>query len=350
MQRSKWFGIFTLVMLIVVVAVPISPTAAQDDVAQRNKQAVIDALDKANAGDLDGFWELYADPYQMNEGDAILHEHTIADDQFFIASLYGAIPDLVIKPEIIIAQGDWVAVELSFTGTFTEPFTMFGLPPTGEPVYWTEMDFFHFNTEGKLDINWAFSDPMVGLPAQLGMIPAGDMGPESGMPLELPVGYQLLSADELSATYASGNTKQSLAQFQANYSLGLGKDNSAFYADPHIFWGNGVAYENTAEQVAGDAAFLQALTGAMPDIDFSMDVVVAEGDWVAGFATITGTMTADLNMGDMVLPATGQSMVWQIGIIDHYNADGIIVEEFIESDASPMLTALGMMPPMFEGE
>jgi hypothetical protein len=61
-------------------------------------------------------------------------------------------------------------------------------------------------------------------------------------------------------------------------------------------------------------------------------------------------MTNDLSMGDMSLPATGNAMVWQIAFIDHYNADGIIVEEFIESDASPMLVALGLMPPMDEGE
>ena len=351
MQRSKWFGILTLMMLIAVAVVPLVPVAAQEDVAQRNKQAVIDALDAANSGDLDGFWELYADPFQMNEGDAVLHDETIADTRFFIDSLYGAVPDLVIKPEVIIAQGDWVAAELSYTGTFTEPFVMFGIDPTGEPVFWTEMDFFHFNAEGKMDVNWAFSDPSVGLPAQLGFIPPSeDSGPESGTPLELPVGYQLLSADELSATYASGNTEQSLAQFQANFDLGLGADTTAFYTEPYIYWGNGVAYENTAAQAMEDAGFMQAIAGSMPDVDFSLDVVVAEGDWVAGFATITGTMTSDLSMGDMSLPATGLSMTWQVGIIDHYNADGLIVEEFIESDASPMLTALGLMPPMDEGE
>ena len=85
----------------------------------------------------------------MNEGDAVLHDETVADNRFFIDSLYGAVPDLVIKPEVLIAQGDWVAAELSFSGTFTEPFTMFGIDPTGEPVFWTEMDFFHFNADGN---------------------------------------------------------------------------------------------------------------------------------------------------------------------------------------------------------
>ena len=352
MQRSKRFGIFLLIMLLAVAALPLAPAAAQEDVAQRNKQAVIDALDKANSGDLDGFWELYADPFQMNEGDAILHDETIADNSFFIASLYGAVPDLMIKPEVIIAQGDWVAAELSFTGTFTEPFSMFGIDPTGEAVYWTEMDFFHFNAEGKMDINWAYSDPSVGLPAQMGMMPPMDEGGDDGSsdtPLEQPVGYQLLSADELAASYASGNTDQSLAQFQANFDLGLGADTSAFYTAPYISWQSGTPFESTTE--AGGDAFFQAIVGAMPDVTASLDVVVAEGDWVAGIGTVTGTSTNDFDLGDMgTMPPTGESMVWQIGIIDHYNADGIIVEEFIETNASPMLTAFGLMPPMDGGQ
>jgi predicted ester cyclase len=352
MQRSKWFGILTLIMLLAVAALPLAPAAARDDVTQRNKAIVQDAIAKLNAGDLDGYFEMYADPFQSNEGDAVLHDENVADWKLFGESLSGAIPDLVTTAEVIIAQGDWVAVETSSSGTFTEPFTMFGLDPTGEAVYWTEMDFYHFNADGKTDITWAFSDPTVGMPAQLGMMPMADeSGPDSGTPLTPPVGYQLLSADELAASYASGNTEQSLAQFQANYGLALGEDNSAFYTDPHIYWGNGMPYENTAEQAANDAGFMQAIADAMPDNDISLDVVVAEGDWAAGFATVTGTMTNDLNLGDMgTMPATGQSMVWQIAFIDHYNADGLIVEEFIESDASPMLTALGLMPPMDGGQ
>jgi predicted ester cyclase len=353
MQRSKRFGIFILIMLLAVAALPLAPAAAQEDVAQRNKATVIDAIAKLNAGDWDGYFEMYADPFQSNEGDAVLHDENVADWTLFGKSLYGAVPDLVTTAEVIIAQGDWVAVETSSSGTFTEPFTMFGLQPTGQPVYWTEMDFYHFNADGKMDITWAYSDPTVGMPTQLGMMPpmdeGGDGGPSSETPLTTPVGYQLLSADELAASYASGNTDQSLAQFQANFDLGLGADTSAFYTAPYISWQSGTPFETTSE--AGGDEFFQAIVGAMPDVTASLDVVVAEGDWVAAIGTVTGTSTNDLNLGDMwTMPPTGQSMVWQIGIIDHYNADGLITEEFIETDASPMLTAFGLMPPMDQGQ
>jgi predicted ester cyclase len=352
MQRSKWFGILVLMMLVTVVALPLAPAAAQEDVAQRNKAIVLDAIAKLNAGGFDGYFEMYADPFQSNEGDAVLHDENVADWKLFGESLNGAIPDLVTTAEVIIAQGDWVAVETSSSGTFTEPFTMFGLDPTGEAVYWTEMDFLHFNADGKVDITWAYSDPTVGMPVQLGMIPPMDEGGDSGpsdTPLTQPVGYQLLSADELAASYASGNTDQSLAQFQANFDVGLGGDTSAFYIAPYISWQSGTPYEATSE--AGGDEFFQAIKGAMPDAAASLDVVVAEGDWVAAIGTITGTSTNELNFGGTdTMPPTGRSMVWQIGIIDHYNADGLITEEFVETDASPMLTALGLMPPMDEGQ
>ena len=352
MQRSKWLGILIVMMLVAVVALPLAPAAAQEDVAQRNKATVTDAIAKINAGDLDGYFAMFADPFQSNEGEATLYDENVADWKLFGESLYGAVPDLVTTADVIIAQGDWVAVETTSSGTFTEPFTMFGLDPTGEAVSWTEMDFYHFNADGKLDITWAYADPTVGMPAQLGMIPPMDDGGNSGpsdTPLSQPVGYQLLGADELAASYASGNTEQSLAQFQANFDIGLGGDTSAFYTAPYISWESGTPYERTSE--AGGDEFFQAIANAMPDVTASLDVVVAEGDWVAAIGTITGTSTNELNFGGTdTMPATGQSMVWQIGIIDHYNADGLITEEFVETDPSPMLTALGLMPPMDGGQ
>jgi hypothetical protein len=104
MQRSKWFGILTLIMLLAVSVLPLAPAAAQEDVAQRNKAAVRDALAKLNAGDVAGFYQIYTDPYQMTEGDAVLHEETIEATAPFITALKAAIPDLQVVAEVLIAQ------------------------------------------------------------------------------------------------------------------------------------------------------------------------------------------------------------------------------------------------------
>jgi predicted ester cyclase len=342
MQRSKWFGILILVMLLAASVMPLVPAAAQEDMAQRNKAAVQDALAKLNAGDVDGFYELYADPYQMNEGDAILHEATVADTRFFVEALYAAIPDLVITSEVIIAQGDWVATELSFSGTYTEPFTMFGLEPTGQSVYWTEMDFFHFNADGKLDINWAVSDPMIML-GQLGMFPPEEPEDDaSDVILDVPAGYQLLSADELETTLSSGMEERNVGLFTGQLALGI--DSSSYFTDTFISWKIGTpVLHTTSVQVEEDIAFTSMIAAAMPDHVVSTDIVVAEGDWVAALVTVRGTFTADTNFFGTPLAPTDQEIVWQLGMVDRFNADGKIIEEWVETDTTPLFVGLGLM-------
>ena len=349
MQRSKLFSVLLVALLLVTSVTFLLPASAQENTAQRNKNAVREALAQASAGNIDAFLQLYAEQFQMNQGDATLYDTTPAEITPFITGLAAAIPDLQIVPEVLIAQGEWVAAQLTISGTFSQPFEFFGLQPTNQPVRWTEMDFFRFNEDGKIVENWAASDPMIML-TQMGVMPPSEEDENAETPLESPVGYQLLSADELAASYTSENMERSLAQFQNFLALGRGIDTTSFYADPHISWENGAPFEVTAEEAMGNALFLQTITTAMPDITATPIVVVAEGDWVAGLVTINGTSSVEVSLEDMALPPTGLSMVWLLGIIDRYDDDGLIVEEWVESDASPMLTALGLMPPMSEGE
>ena len=69
----------TLILVIMVVLVGIAPTDAQDNVAERNKDAVREALAQLSAGSVDGFFKLYADHFQANQGDATLYDTTTED-------------------------------------------------------------------------------------------------------------------------------------------------------------------------------------------------------------------------------------------------------------------------------
>ena len=49
---------------------------------------------------------------------------------------------------VLIAQGDRVAVEIALSGTFSQPFAFIELiPPTNQPVLWTELDFLRFKSD-----------------------------------------------------------------------------------------------------------------------------------------------------------------------------------------------------------
>jgi steroid delta-isomerase-like uncharacterized protein len=83
------------------------------------------------------------------------------------AALFGAMPDIHITVEDVIAEGDTTAARFTITGTNSGEF--FGIPPTGKAVTVTGMDFMRFR-DAKIIEHWGEMD-MLGLMQQLGIIP-----------------------------------------------------------------------------------------------------------------------------------------------------------------------------------
>jgi predicted ester cyclase len=330
-----------------MLAAFVLPVAAQDDATQANKDAVRNALAAYSAGDPGPFHALIADPFMMNQGGPILEQASVADVQGYDAAIMGAIPDLQWVPNVIIAQGDWVAMQSTYTGNFTNTLDFFGeqFPATNQPVMWTELDFVRFNADGQIIEVWVIADPAAQF-SQLGIFPADDFGPPTGTPLESPAGYQALSADELTATFVSGMEERNIALELEQFDLTI--DPSPYFTDPFVSWNAGLPYSITAAQQQDDAAFPQMIAAAMPDYTINADVLVAEGDWVAALVTVSGTFTGDVDFFGTPLAHNDQNITWQLGIIDRYDADGKIAEEWFESDITPLFVGLGLMPPMEE--
>lgn len=338
--------IFVGLMLVMIGAGSVS---AQGDNAQRNKQMFLEMVAQYNAGNREAFYSLLTDPFMMNQGDPVLAPMSPDGVRGYDGALAAAMPDIQMNPAVVIAQGDWVATQVTWTGTFTEPFSFapFGpdpLPPNNQAITWTEMSFLHFNVEGLVDEAWVISDPAI-LFGQTGAFPPAETS-RTGTPIEGATGYQTLSADELAASFSSGMEARNQAVFEDMVALGLGGDATGFYADPYVAWGFGGAYSVTAAQAAEEAAFPAMLAMAMPDVSMVQTVTVAEGDWAATLITLSGTFSEDIEFFGMPLTATGETITWQFGAIDRFDADGKIVEEWIEGDATPLLMGLGIIPPM----
>lgn len=79
---------------------------------------------------------------------------------------------------------------------------------------------------------------------------------------------------------------------------------------------------------------------SFPDMRVTYEMMVAEGDMVAAYATFTGTNTGSL--GDT--PATGRS--GQMTFLAMFRIEeGKIAEIWVESDRVSLLTQLGLFPP-----
>lgn len=79
---------------------------------------------------------------------------------------------------------------------------------------------------------------------------------------------------------------------------------------------------------------------SMPDQKITVEMLIAEGDKVAAYATYSGTLTGP--MGDF--PATGKSMESKFITIFRIEEDRI-AEIWVEWDNLAMLTQLGLFPP-----
>jgi steroid delta-isomerase-like uncharacterized protein len=84
----------------------------------------------------------------------------------------------------------------------------------------------------------------------------------------------------------------------------------------------------------------QAFYASMPDQRITTEMLIAEGDKVAAYATYTGTLTGP--MGDF--PATGKSAETRFVSIFRIEDDRI-AELWVEWDNVAMLTQLGLFPP-----
>jgi steroid delta-isomerase-like uncharacterized protein len=89
----------------------------------------------------------------------------------------------------------------------------------------------------------------------------------------------------------------------------------------------------------GHRQYSEAMIAAFPDIERSIEDLVAEGDKVVARWTARGTHTGDFQG----LPPTGK-VATSSGITIFRIADGRIVEEWSESDMLGLLQQIGAIP------
>jgi glyoxylase-like metal-dependent hydrolase (beta-lactamase superfamily II)/ketosteroid isomerase-like protein len=97
----------------------------------------------------------------------------------FFAELFGAMPDLAIEVETIVAEGDRAAVRWNATGTFAGASSFQGIAPTGARITQTGLDLLRVR-DGRIVHNDAFSDGL-GLARQIGLLPPQGSKADTGM-------------------------------------------------------------------------------------------------------------------------------------------------------------------------
>lgn len=137
--------------------------------SEKLKSIILRIVDEAwNNGKLDVMDEFcstnfirYIPPFEKVEGLEAFKD--------YVTSIRKAFPDLHLKMDEFIIEGDNLAARWEWTGMHSGESPRLRIPPTGKRVITTGCSLIHFQ-EGKLIDEWAYSDNL-GMLQQLGVIP-----------------------------------------------------------------------------------------------------------------------------------------------------------------------------------
>jgi steroid delta-isomerase-like uncharacterized protein len=156
---SRMSALFPALLLASLPAAAIAGPAENKAVASRV------LLEKMGQGRFDIQPELYGPGFIAH---GFGRNYTLAEDEASARQLRAAFPDLVVKVDRIIAEGDMVALHWSSSGTNTVAVP--GFPGQGKRANVDGMSFFRF-ADGKIVEEWSTYDNLTIL-KQLGLIPA----------------------------------------------------------------------------------------------------------------------------------------------------------------------------------
>ena len=154
-----------MLLLVSTLVFSALPTSAIAGPAENKAVASRVILEKMGQGRFDIQPEIYGSGFVAH---GFGRDFTLAEDEASGKQLRAAFPDLQLKLDRIIAEGDLVSLHWSATGTNTVAAAPF--PGTGKKVAIDGMSFFRF-ADGKIVEEWSTYDNLT-IMQQLGLIPA----------------------------------------------------------------------------------------------------------------------------------------------------------------------------------
>lgn len=229
-----------------------------------------------------------------------------------VQRFFTAFPDLELVQHEVIADGDFVVIRFTNTGTHLGQFL--DLEPLGGPVTWTGINIFRFEC-GQVVESWSEVDG-VGVREQL-TTPGNVVTPAASPPA-------VVSAD---GECVEGTEDANAATAQQYLDVWNSKDVSLFddLAHPEVVhhWGQGQDTTGLDALKASTEAFFTAF----PDMVMTFDETIVDGDLVVIRWTLDGTQTGSF----FELEPSGVQATWT-GINIYRIACGQVVESWSEAD------------------
>jgi steroid delta-isomerase-like uncharacterized protein len=266
------------------------------------RRVIEEGYNKHNLALLD---ELYADCVWYRPETGELKGEALKQ---YVASLLAAVPDIRITIQDQVAEGDKVVTRYSCIGTHKGEFM--GLAPTGKQVTVSGMNISRI-VEGKI-VEAREEWDSLGFLQQLGALPQA--------------------------------TEASKALYRRLIEEGWNKHNLALLDE---LYADCVYYNPATGEIKGEALkqFLASMLAAFPDIRFTIEDLVAEGDKVVTRWSGTSTHQGEF----MGLAPTGKQVTVS-GMTSSRIVGGKNVEERVEMDTLRFFQQLGGVPPLGKAE
>ncbi len=94
----------------------------------------------------------------------------------------------------------------------------------------------------------------------------------------------------------------------------------------------------------GFEAYITSLRTAMPDLEATIEVLIAEGEWAASRILLTGTFENEWVLGDEVIAPNQEPILWTLIIMHRFDENGQIAEDFTSFDDLDLRVQLGVSP------
>jgi len=246
-------------------------------------------------------------------------------------SFRSAIPDFHDTPELVLVEGDRAAYLGMISGRQTGP--MFGFEPKNRRMRVWGINIFALNGDGLISERWGQFDVLT-MMQQLGVAPGPPMpeapeeGPEYGDP-------RRSAQDPPTDVEANKNVYRRMVEEVVNQGH-FDVVDELFHPD----YVDHVAPPGTTPGLAGVKEIFQMFRTGFPDVKFTIDQMIGEGNYVATLVHGEGTHTGQF----VAFPPSGKHAVWRsVGFFKIQ--DGKIIEHWGIPDLLGLLIQIGVIPP-----
>lgn len=309
------------VMILYFTVMPVVGTQAQSPSSY--KDIALQIIDRAyNTGDIAPIMQYFAPEYRQHPG-----ERDTMSAIGAIIALRAAMPDMQATIELTIAEASLVMVRFRLRGVFVNEMVFpdaIPVRPTGQPMELLTHSLFRFNDRGLIAEEWSAFDNLQFF-SQIGALPVPSTRPTDAVPAP-PV--------------LTGQETRNKAIVQQYYDA----LNQMNFATIDVLFRQDFVGQTPLSTIDRPALSndLQALKSALPDLRWTVNSTLAEGNWIAVSTTMQGTFTGDYYLEDQVIPPTNQAIDLLVLTFFRIDEQGLVADSWELYDSLAFLAQLGL--------